>query len=335
VHFLVTVAVLVTAPPSGGAAAHLGEARAALVAAESARGLDVIDDPFALVANGWRAEAQLGFFGEAARLVADGQRKLARVELEAAEQAFAAAEKLYQEHRALPGVCTAWAEAAKWRGVALYELKRRDEARSEFGLAKGLDRATELTEAMVRPEVARAFAATPLAYEDMPADPGTFPGAGEPKQPTPPSLTEMMSTLGVNATIEAAIAVDRGQLVYAATRREASCMTDVATGARADELVRRLDSLPCRAGAEVSVEQAPEIAHPRPAPLATAQKPTASPRYARAPVERRPAVWRKPWLWVGVVGALGVGVVLAASLWPREPTWSLSAGYGSFALGAR
>ena len=46
-------------------------------------------------------------------------------------------------------------------------------------------------------------------------------------------------------------------------------------------------------------------------------------------------LWRKPWLWVGVVGAVGVGVVLAASLWPREPATRRSLDFHQFALGAR
>jgi len=318
VQILVTVAVLLSAPPSGGAAARRAEATAAVIAAEEARGVDVVVDPGALLERGWMSEKRLAFFGEAARLVDDGRRKLARVELDAAEQAFARAEALYEGHEALPGVRSSWAEAAKWRGVALYELKRREDAVRAFARAKGLDAATELTEAMVRPEVVRAFAAAPVAVEKAPER-----AVAE----APASVVERMAALGVDATIEVAIAIDGGQLLYAATRREAGCMTDVVTARAADELVQKLSGAPCRGGAEVRVAEAPAIAHPRPAPLLTTKVAPGG--------ERRPSVWRKPWLWVGVVGAVAVGVVLGASLWPRDPSYSATADFHSFALGQR
>ncbi len=317
-----TVAVLVQAPASGGAGARLGEARAALVAAEQARGLDVVTDPLALLERGWIAEKRLAFFGEAARALEEGRRKLARVELEAAEAAFARAAALYEPHADLPGVRALWSEAEKWRGVAAYELKRRDDARGFFGVAKWLDGDAELTEAMVRPEVARAFAAAPIAMIDKPDQ------LGDERPRAPVDVTEMMFALGVDVVVDVAIAIDAGQLVYAATRREAGCMTDVVSAARADELVRRLEVVPCRGGAEVSVANAPVIAHPRAAPSLVKAMPGGG-------GERRVAVWRKPWLWVGVVGALGVGVVLAASLWPRDATYSAVADFHSFALGQR
>jgi len=68
VHFLVTVAVLLSAPPSGGAAARRAEATAALEAAESARGAEVVEDAAELVAAGWTAERNLAFFARGAQL---------------------------------------------------------------------------------------------------------------------------------------------------------------------------------------------------------------------------------------------------------------------------
>jgi len=80
------------------------------------------------------------------------------------------------------------------------------------------------------------------------------------------------------------------------------------------------------------VLEAPAIAHPRPAPAPAIAAAKAAPAGGG---ERRGSVWRRPWLGVGVVGALGVGVVLAASLWPRDATYSAVADFHSFALGAR
>ncbi|HEY1585590.1 MAG TPA: hypothetical protein VGH63_07870, partial [Polyangia bacterium] len=150
--FLVTVAVLVSAPPSGGAQARLDEARAAIVAAEKARGVDVVEDAWALWKAGWVAEANLAFFGEAARLVEDGKRSLARVELDRAVVAFEKAEHTFDEHRGWAGADVEQAEAAKWHGVVLFELKRHDEANEAWSRAKLLDPTCELTEAMVRPD---------------------------------------------------------------------------------------------------------------------------------------------------------------------------------------
>lgn len=307
-HFLVTVAVLVQAPSSGGASARLGEARAAIVAAERARGAEVIEDPEALVAAGWTAERNLAFFARGSELVSDGRRALARVELQNAEALLAAAEKVYEPERARPGVDAEWADAAKWHGVALYELKRRDEATEAWRRAKALYPDTMLTEAMVRPEVAQAFAA--VAAGDV-----TLP-------PAAPRDADWARVLGVDEIVDAAIAIDAGVLTYAATRRADGCATEAITATRADELVRRLEAAPCRSGAAPSVLALPAIAHPRPVPSLAKTMPGG---------ERRVSAWRRPWLWVGVVGALGVGVVLAASLWPREPSYSATANFGSFA----
>jgi len=125
--------------------------------------------------------------------------------------------------------------------------------------------------------------------------------------------------------VHVAIAVDAGRLTYAAVRDFDGCTTDVVTATRADELVARLHAGGC--GREhVALEEVPAIAHPRPAPSLAKGTPGG---------ERRTPVWRKPWLWVGVVGAVGVGVVLAASLWPRAPSYTATADFHSFALGAR
>jgi hypothetical protein len=321
VGFLVTVAVLVVAPPSGGAAGRLGEARAAIVAVETTRGLDVIENPFEMLKQGWVAEKYLAFFRDADRRYQEGRQKLARVDLQGAEEAFRRAEEIYKEHLDQTGVRTVCAEVAKWRGVALYELKRRDAALGEFGVAKWLDPSVELTEAMVRPEVARAFAAAGLAMWIPPDDlTGT----------QPVKVERTMDELGVDVVIEAAISIDHGVLTYAASRRETSCMTDVVVDTRAEQLLRRLDAIPCRAGAEVYVEDAPVIAHPE--PVASGVK---SGRAKTAPNDRRVPLWRKPWLWVGVVGAVGVGVVLAVSLWPRDASYSTVVDFHQFGLGAR
>ncbi|HEY2749144.1 MAG TPA: hypothetical protein VGL86_31210, partial [Polyangia bacterium] len=240
-HFLVTVAVLLSAPPSGGARARQVEATAALEAAERARGADVVEDPLGLVAVGWTAESNLAFFARGAQLVSDGRRALARVELEKAEALFGDAEATYRPSAARPGVASEWAEAAKWHGVALFELKRAQEAAREWGLAKRLEPASELTEAMVRPEVARAFAAAPI---------GDAPAVAE--QVAATDAESVQRVLGLDELVVAAIAIDAGALTYAATLRRANCATDVLTATRADELARRLREAPCRTGGPAS-----------------------------------------------------------------------------------
>jgi hypothetical protein len=323
VHFLVTVAVLVYAPQSGGAGARQAEATAALVAAERAAGADVVEDPYALLAKGWTAEKNLAFFAHGAQLVTDGRRALAHVELERAEKLLAEAGRLYREHVATPGVPQEWAEAAKWHGVALFELKRRDEATRAWSIAKLLEPDSPLTEAMVRPEVARAYAAASAAAIDE-VEPKYRPSPAVLALPDP--VSALLEGLGVDEVIVAAIAIDAGVLTYAATRRTAGCGTETITATRSDELVKRLAESSCLAEEKIAVLEAPAIAHPRPAPSLVAR---------RAKSEGRTSLVRKPWLWIGVVGALGLGVVLAVNLWPRDATYSATLDFHQFALGQR
>jgi hypothetical protein len=312
VHFLVTVAVLVSAPPSGGAGARLDEARAAIAAAERARGVDVVEDPEALVAAGWTAERNLAFFARGAQLVSDGRRALARVELEKAEALLGEAERAYEAKPAWPGARAEWAEAAKWHGVALFELKRREPAMRAWARAKGLLADSPLTEAMVRPEVATAFAAVraePTAETAAPAH----------------SLADLDAEI-----VRVAVAVDAGRLTYAAVRQGDGCETQPIVSTRADELVARLHAATCERGHKTTLAAVDVIAHPRASPSLTGSRGKAA-----ASGERRTPVWRRPWLWVGVVGAVGVGVVLAASLWPRDAGYTATADFHSFALGGR
>jgi hypothetical protein len=238
------------------------------------------------------------------------------VELAAAADAFAAAEAIYSAHKGWDGVAAAYADAVKWRGVALFELNRRDEAVHAFTVAKGFDRATELTEAMVRPDVARAFAAAPVG---APMYRHGDKAIGEPRD-----VLEVQ--LGLDDVVEVAIAIDAGVLTYAATRARAGCATDVLVATRPDELVRRLDEATCKPGSASDPSTAPAIAHPRPAPSLTKTEPM---------MPRRTRVWDKPLLWVGVVGAVGVGVVLAVNLWPRDASYSIGADFHQFALSPR
>ncbi len=318
-----TVAVLVSAPPSGGAQGRLDEARAAIVAAEKARGVEVIEDPMALVNAGWTAEKNLAFFAGGAQLVSDGRRALARVELEKAETLFAASERAYRSRVRRAGVAAEWAEAAKWHGVALYELKRRDQAAEAWSRAKALAPDVQLTEAMVRPEVASAFAAAVAGRRPNESD---FDEDVEELSPASP-VEAALRTLGADEVVQAAIAIDAGALTYAAALHRQGCATAVIASTRADELSRRLREEQCRPGALVPLDETPVIAHPRPVPVVG--------KRGQQIEERRVPVWRRPWLWVGVVGAIGVGVVLGVSLWPREATYSTTIDYHQFSLGVR
>lgn len=310
-HFLVTVAVLVSAPPSGGAEARRSEAEHTLAAALRAGGADVVEDPVAAVRQGWTAKQHLAFFARAAALVGEGRAALARVELARAETLMAEAEAIYAPELGRAGVRDEWAEAAKWHGVALFELKRREEALAAWRRARSMARETELTEAMVRPEVARAFAGVRAGAPPSAPD-------GEPSAAAADDVELLIERLGLDEIVVAAIALDGGAIRYAATRRARGCGSATVEGTRADELVRRLKEAPCRAGAPLVVA-APTV--------------TARPSPERA--ERRARLWRRPWFWVTLVGAVGVGVVVAVNLWPRDPSYSATLDFHQFALGRR
>lgn len=312
-----TVAVLVSAPPSGGAGARLDEARAAIVKAERARGTEVLEDPAALVDEGWTAEKNLAFFARGAQLVSDGRRALGRVELEKAEALLAEAESVYENERLRPGVAADWALAAKWHGVVLFELKRRDEANQAWARAKSLMPDEPLTEAMVRPEVAKAYAAVAAGGRDADA-----PAAVAATTPA-----EIITRLGLDELVRVAIAIDAGALTYAAARLGEGCASDVVVATSAEELVRRLGAATCRSGAVANVEAAEPIARPRAA--------IAGKGGARGRIDHGTPLWRKPWVWAGVVGAIGVGVVLGVTLWPRQASYSAGLDYHAFALEPR
>ncbi len=156
---------MVYAPDSGGAAARRAEAERALVAAVRASGAEVVAEDLertvaaatAAQAGGWVDRGELAFFARAQAHVAEGRQALTRVELARAESELSAAEAAYAPELARPGVAAEAATAALWRGVALLELGRRGEAERAWRRAVALEPATELTEAMVRPDAARAF----------------------------------------------------------------------------------------------------------------------------------------------------------------------------------
>jgi hypothetical protein len=386
VHFLVTVAVLVYAPPGGGAVGHETEAVRALEAAARARGAAVVERPLAeaRVAHraGWAAEAKFAFFKRAAEAMADGAKALARVELERAERAFGQAEAVYAPELRLPGVRVLAAGAALWRGVALFELGRLSAAQAAWQRAAVLDPSVRLTEAMVRPKVAQAFVdalkrrgsaklqvsagdehASSISVDDGPGRAGgadvtpgphlvaTSDGAlhlvdvpaaglsvsfesqsdgvasvieGVSQSPSVEGVRVLHELLGADRIVVAAISLDGGMLTYAATERQDGCGSETITATRPEELLRRLDEAACRREAPVAVLEAPAIAHPRPtvAGAKGGERPAGKPR-----------LWQRPWLWVGVVGAVGAGVVLAVSLWPRDASYSAQLDYHQFNLG--
>jgi hypothetical protein len=146
----------------------------ALAEAAKARGIEVVDVVSGAAgraelvaraeeerARGWVGDPELGLFARVRELVSDGRRALERVELERAEASFARAEALLDDERALgwPGAATVRAEAARLRGVALYDLARQGAAGDAWRRASALEPAVALTEAEVRPEVVRAFRA--------------------------------------------------------------------------------------------------------------------------------------------------------------------------------
>src|SRR5947209_4221187 len=121
-------AVLVYAPPQGGAQGELPRVAAALKSALKARGAEVLDGAIdrakADAQSGWVPESQLRFFGEARRAIDEGRKAMVRVELEQAEAAFERAERILLTHLEVTGAPTLEAGAALQRGVALFELLR-------------------------------------------------------------------------------------------------------------------------------------------------------------------------------------------------------------------
>jgi hypothetical protein len=241
VHFLLTVAVLVYAPDGGGAATRRGAAERTLAAALRAEGAEVVADAVAQAAaaqvRGWVDRDELGFFARAAAHVAEGRQALARVELARAESELATAEQLYAPELGRDGVAAEAATAALWRGVALFELGRRGEAERAWRRAVALEPATELTEAMVRPDAARAFTA-----------------ALRPRTAPPHTATATL-TVQVAAGAPPAFAVD-------GRAHEAGAVVSVSVGEhllRAGSLARLVD-VPA-AGATVTLELPRDTTH--------------------------------------------------------------------------
>jgi hypothetical protein len=156
----VLVAVLVYTPPSGGAGARRGEIVQALRRAVAATGAQVAEGAIdrARGAIGSERPERLAFFGAAIRALRTAREHVERVELAEAEESLRALDRLYEPELHRPGVPQLWSEAALLGGIVAFERGQRDEARRLFRRAVALEPTTTLTEATVRPDVARAFA---------------------------------------------------------------------------------------------------------------------------------------------------------------------------------
>jgi hypothetical protein len=155
----VTVAVVCyAAPPAGG---RLAAASASIKESLRAGGVEVVDGAIDAAEHerqlGWVPAADLAFFGVARGQLDAGRHALERVQLAEAEAAFARAEAALQLEVSRPGVASMWGEAALGRGVALFELGRAVDAERAFRRARVLEPLLDLTEASVRPDVAKAF----------------------------------------------------------------------------------------------------------------------------------------------------------------------------------
>jgi hypothetical protein len=152
VHAWVLVAVLVY-----GAGPRHAEVQAALEHAAGDVDLHALRSAIADREAGWVRLDELGFFEKARARAEEGRRLLERVELEAADQAFAEAEKIYEQGLGWPGVATLWSQVALWHGVTAFERGRAPLAKKLFQRATALDPTARLTEASARPDVVRAF----------------------------------------------------------------------------------------------------------------------------------------------------------------------------------
>jgi hypothetical protein len=139
------------------------EVAGALRQALAARGVKAVEGAIdlALQARSERQErALLQGLAEARALLQEGRDRLARVDLEGAEGKLQEAEAKVRKVLLLPEAPALWAEVLRWRGVALFELRRQREAERAFRRALALRPGSALTEAEVRPEVVRAFRRT-------------------------------------------------------------------------------------------------------------------------------------------------------------------------------
>ena len=170
-HALILTAVLVYAggPTQAKDPAARRAAERSLVealqasGAEPLAGEELIERAQAAHRAGWVKEGELAFFAETERLGAEAQRALDRVELDEARATYAQVEQLLAGELRWPGAAARMSEAALERGVALFELKRTDEAQAAWQRAVALDPSAQLTEARVRPDVVRAFRAATAA----------------------------------------------------------------------------------------------------------------------------------------------------------------------------
>lgn len=136
------------------------EVAGALRQALAARGVKAVEGAIdqALRARSERQErALLLGLTEARGLLQEGRERLSRVDLEGAEGKLQEAEARVRKVLLLPEAPALWADVLRWRGVALFELRRQREAERAFRRALALRPGSPLTEAEVRPEVVRAF----------------------------------------------------------------------------------------------------------------------------------------------------------------------------------
>jgi hypothetical protein len=202
VHAWVLVAVLVYAPGNGGA--KRAEVQAALEKAAGDVDVHALRGAIADRAAGWVRAAELAFFERARAKAEEGRRLLDRVELDAADTAFAEAERIYERNLAWPGVPVLWSQVALWHGVTAFERGQPQAAKKLFQRAAVLDPSVRLTEANARPDVVRAFAES---QKPRPPVPLTVKGEAQVDgQPPPAQIAageHVVSRRGVAALIDA------------------------------------------------------------------------------------------------------------------------------------
>jgi hypothetical protein len=135
----------------------------------------------------------------ARRLLAEGQKLLTNVELERAEGAFFGAEQKVREALVLPEATALYAEVLRWRGVALLELHRPQDAAKSFRRALALRPEAQLTETDVRPDVVAMFRRS-AAQIGPPLLLRLTPQAGG--RPLPPSLISGVSVDGLEVALK-------------------------------------------------------------------------------------------------------------------------------------
>jgi hypothetical protein len=256
--------------------------------------------------------------------------------LERAEVELGRAVAIYERHLGWPGVTRLLGQAMRDRGVALYELGKKEEAQVAFGRARSLDPESALTEANVRPEVARAFAQSqpsgPPPAAEPPTDALLFDLKALRVRPEEAGVQALEHSLGLDGVLLVGVSVDAGALTLVGQSYHEGCATQPVTvrvdqagpAAAARTLVTGLREAACAKEARVKALLTAQV-------IVSPKEPPPPPR----PKKSRPKFWERPWLWAGLVAAASVVVGVTAATVSTDANVTAKLDAKAFALHGR